>query len=259
MPEVERFVTNSGTVLRLSPWRGDPQTAQVVATSGPVAQPDDVAQVLEHLANRDVRTVVTTALRAADQHPFMACSFTVHEHLVLLHRLINQTDLNPKKHGVRRYFTQRSKLRVHPVQDNDHDTVLELDRRAFAPFSTFWQFDAPALDEAQWATDVCHRRLIRGASGEPAGYALTGKTASIGFIQRLAVDPLVQGQGIGSALLADALRWLSLMGTREAWVNTQPDNDRARSLYLRYGFIEHGEGLVVLRWSKDSSTQHPTQ
>jgi len=257
--EVERFVTGSGTTLRLSPWRGNPQIVQVVATSGPGAKSDDVAQVLEHLTNRDVQTVVTTALGSADQQPFLACSFTPHEHLVLLHRLINQTDPNPKKHGVRHYFAQRSKLRVHPVHDLDHDAVLDLDRRAFAAFSTFWQFDALALDEARWATDAYHCRLTRSPSGEPTGHALTGRTASIGFIQRLAVDPLAQGCGIGSALVVDALRWLRLVGAREAWVNTQPDNDSARSLYLRHGFIEQNEGLVVLHWSKDSSTQSLVQ
>ncbi len=86
---------------------------------------------------------------------------------------------------------------------------------------------------------------------------MTGRTASIGFLQRLAVDPAAEGRGIGSALVVDALRWLGHTGAREVWVNTQPDNERARSLYLRHGFTERGAGLDVLRRSIDTPAGKP--
>ena len=65
-----------------------------------------------------------------------------------------------------------------------------------------------------------------------------------GFARRLTQSDAV---GLGSALLVDALSWLALGGARDAWVNTQPDNDRARALYLRHGFEEKAGGLTVLR------------
>ncbi|MBC8483689.1 MAG: GNAT family N-acetyltransferase, partial [Actinobacteria bacterium] len=68
-----------------------------------------------------------------------------------------------------------------------------------------------------------------------------------GFGPRLAVRPRHEGLGIGSALLADAISWLDRAGARDVWVNTQPDNDRARLLYQRHGFAERAGGLVVLR------------
>ena len=88
---------------------------------------------------------------------------------------------------------------------------------------------------------------------------MTGRTSTIGFLQRLAVDPSAEGQGIGSALVVDALRWLSRTGARKAWVNTQPENLRARDLYLRHGFVEQDVGLDVLIRSLGDRTRSPSQ
>ncbi len=250
VPEVERFVTDRGSVLRLNPWRGDSRTSQVVAVGGPAPQADDVARLLDHLNARGVHTVVTAALGSVDQQPFAACGFTPHEHLLLLHQILEPNDLPSRG------------ARTRPAHRRDQDAVLDLDGRAFAPFSAFWRFDAAALDEAERATGMCRRRVVRrrpdGRFGSlVTGHAVTGRTASIGFLQRLAVDPAAEGRGIGSALVVDALRWLGHTGAREVWVNTQPDNERARSLYLRHGFTERGAGLDVLRRSIDTPAGKP--
>jgi ribosomal protein S18 acetylase RimI-like enzyme len=80
-----------------------------------------------------------------------------------------------------------------------------------------------------------------------AGYAITGRAGPRGYLQRLAVDPSVQRQGIGAALVADGLRWLRRWGAREVLVNTQVGNGPALALYEALGFRLQPDGLAVLR------------
>ena len=78
------------------------------------------------------------------------------------------------------------------------------------------------------------------------GYALFGRADDVGYVQRLAIHPDAQGQGLGPALLVDGLRWLRAHTARSAFVNTQVDNDRALHLYERVGFRRMPVGLCVL-------------
>ena len=251
VPEIEQFVIDTdpetGTVLRLSPWRGNAQSVQVVVVVGPAPRFQDMDRLLDYLDHRGVLTVVTTALGPVDQRPFVEAGFTPHEHLLLLERAIEPND--PPARG----------RRTRPARRQDQDAVLALDEEAFASSSAFWRFDRAALAEAGQATQACRRRLIKGSQGQPIGHAVTGRTSTIGFLQRLAVDPSAEGQGIGSALVVDALRWLGRTGARKAWVNTQPGNLRARNLYLRHGFVEREVGLDVLIRSLGDTTRSPSR
>ena len=251
VPDTERFVIGAdpetGTVLRLSPWRGNAQSVQVVVVAGPAPRLNDVDRLLNYLDHRGVLTVLTTALGPVDQRPFVEAGFTPHEHLLLLERAIEPNVLPARGR------------RTRPARRQDQDAVLALDEQAFASSSAFWRFDKAALAEAGQATQACRRRLVKGSQGLPVGHAVTGRTSTIGFLQRLAVNPSVEGQGIGSALVVDALRWLGRTGARQAWVNTQPGNLRARDLYLRHGFVERDVGLNVLIRSLGDSTRSPSR
>ena len=95
-----------------------------------------------------------------------------------------------------------------------------------------------------------HRiRLAVTSTDQPAGYVITGRNGAAGFIQRLAVLPDAQGQGIATSLLLDGLRWLQRRGVREVLVNTNFDNDRALDLYERFGFQLVPESLRVFERS----------
>ena len=66
-------------------------------------------------------------------------------------------------------------------------------------------------------------------------------------LQRLAVHPDRQGEGLGIALVADALHWLRRRSVQTCWVNTQEANAAALSLYTRLGFTPAAHQLTVLR------------
>ncbi|OUW87185.1 MAG: hypothetical protein CBD84_02705 [Acidimicrobiaceae bacterium TMED224] len=84
------------------------------------------------------------------------------------------------------------------------------------------------------------------------GFAITGRSGRIGFLQRLAVDPAHQRLGIGRSLVADALQWSHKRFVRELLVNTQITNLAAVSLYESMGFVKKRDGLAVLRWNDKS-------
>lgn len=103
------------------------------------------------------------------------------------------------------------------------------------------------LGEARHATPF-HRFRVATSNGSLVGYAVTGRSGHRGYLQRLAVAPAAEGEGIGTALIADSLSWLKHRGVKIAFVNTQERNQRAFELYQHIGFRPQREGLVVLSW-----------
>ncbi len=115
-------------------------------------------------------------------------------------------------------------------------------------FADFWRLDADGLADAEAATPSSRFRVAI-CEGELAGYAVTGRGGHSGFLQRLATDPSLQRRGIGSALVADALRWCRKRHCDRVYVNTQVTNAAALALYRHLGFSTTGNDLVVLAWT----------
>ena len=116
--------------------------------------------------------------------------------------------------------------------DLDAD-VLHLVAGDHAAFEPFWQLGGDGINEAVTATPQSRFRVI----GRPVrGYVICGCATRRGYIQRLAVDPDRQGDGLGMRLLNDALSWLVRRRAASVLVNTQVGNDRALALYENLGF-----------------------
>ena len=224
-------VTARGVRMRVRPWRGRSDTAELSAVpAGAVVPPGLVSMAVERARTRGYAAVVTPALPVGEWRPYVDGGFSVREELHLLaHDLL---DLPDRRAPERRVRTRR-------VHRQDRDRVLAIDQAAFDPF---WRLDAEALEDAVRATPSTRFRLDR----EGRGYALTGRAGDRGYVQRLAVDPAAQGSGLGSALVVDSLWWLRRWRVREALVNTQTSNGRAVALYERLGFRQRSEGLAVL-------------
>jgi putative acetyltransferase len=67
-------------------------------------------------------------------------------------------------------------------------------------------------------------------------HPVTRHVASIGMM----VHPNWRGRGVGSALMAKALEWARQMGVEKVALSVYPDNDAARALYRKFGFVEEG-------------------
>lgn len=221
--------------LQVTAWRGDQRIAVLSpAPERSVPSLATIADEVERLRAGGVRRVLTGALHAGELGPFLDNGFAEHERLHLLRQdLVDLPDppLPP------------STLRIRRASRRHHHAVLDIDARAFEPF---WALDRRGLDDAIRATPTSRYR-VAGAPREPViGYAVTGRAADRGYLQRLAVDPDHHRGGVGRALVADALSWLRRSGARVAMVNTQERNAGALALYLASGFAEEPAGLTVL-------------
>ena len=83
---------------------------------------------------------------------------------------------------------------------------------------------------------IADGRLIGtlGLAREP--HPVTRHVASLGM--QVAAD--WRSRGVGSALLAEAFRWARWAGVEKLALTVYADNDRARALYEKFGFVEEG-------------------
>ena len=122
--------------------------------------------------------------------------------------------------------------------------LLEIDAAAFIPF---WRFDELGISEALEATGNSDTLIIRDPDGGPAGFAIVGYGSAVAYLQRVAVHPQWQGQGMGRSLVRAAARKARKHGAKIMLLNTQFDNVAAISLYKDEGFSLLPEPLSLLR------------
>jgi len=135
----------------------------------------------------------------------------------------------------------------HLVVTGSTSDIREALRIDSAAFDEFWRFDRNAMEEAMSSTRNSVIHVVRKAGGGLAGFAITGVGVTIAYLQRLAVDPASQGQGIGRSLVRSSARWASREGARSLMLNTQLDNEPAIRLYESEGFRVLSEPLAVLK------------
>ncbi len=136
----------------------------------------------------------------------------------------------------------------HLVVDGDPadlEPLLAIDRAAFPEF---WRFDEHGLGEAIGATSKTKVLIIRGTETRPIAYAVVGYGHAISYLQRVAVDPAWQGNGMGRSLVRAAARNARAQGAKALLLNTQLDNEAAINLYASEGYVTLPEPLTVLRF-----------
>lgn len=241
---VSRLDTRSYTEerLRVSRWRSDPLVGSIAPQADVAVPPDAVRRCLARLSAEGVAEVVTAALTPGEQAGFLAAGFTVRERLHLLARDLADVPAPPPSIG--------RDGRLRRGHRTDRRAVLAVDALAFPPF---WQLDAGGLGEAMAATPVSRLRVA--VDPGVVGYAVCGRAAARGYLQRLAVHPDHQGDGVGTALVVDGLRWMRRHGAERAIVNTQERNVGALRLYQRLGFRLQPGGLAVLELVLDPTVE----
>jgi ribosomal protein S18 acetylase RimI-like enzyme len=81
------------------------------------------------------------------------------------------------------------------------------------------------------------------------GYVTTriDDQSKIGGIPNIAVDPQIQGRGIGRALLQHALEYLRHVGMEYAKIETLAQNEVGKHLYPDLGFVEVAEQIHYIK------------
>jgi ribosomal protein S18 acetylase RimI-like enzyme len=209
------------------PWNESSRFAHLRMLRGGSAFLDDCVVALADLG---ADGVLSPPLPRGEQRVWQQADFVTHARLRVLRRDLDHVP--PPDHLV---------VAGSAV---DLREALRIDALAF---SEFWRFDRPAALEALRATPRSVIHVIRAPDRGLLGYAITGVSVAVAFLQRIAVDPAWQGMGCGRSLVRAAARWAKQAGASALVLNTQADNTPAIGLYCSEGFEVLGTGLDVLR------------
>jgi ribosomal protein S18 acetylase RimI-like enzyme len=133
------------------------------------------------------------------------------------------------------------------VSENVVSDVIVLNRIDRDSFPPAWRLGPIGLAESVTATSRSAVHTV-AVDGEVAGFAVTGVSLGVGYLQRLAVDPKYRGRGLGRSLVRASLTWARRHRAISLLVNTQPDNDQAVGLYRGEGFNDVAAGLQIWRF-----------
>jgi [ribosomal protein S18]-alanine N-acetyltransferase len=132
---------------------------------------------------------------------------------------------------------------IRPMTLDDLPDVADLDMAAFAPV---WQNTQSYLELAFRQAVIATVAVLDGRS---VGYQISTATPMGGHLARLAVEPHLQGHGIGYALIQDLLNQFARRGARSITVNTQKNNRASLTLYQRAGFQLTGEEFPFFQFT----------
>jgi [ribosomal protein S18]-alanine N-acetyltransferase len=136
-----------------------------------------------------------------------------------------------------------SKLIIRAAENNDIDTITQVDQAAFAPP---WQL---SLSEVRQAHRMAAVSTVALLDGKIAGYQISTAHRNSAHLARLAVNPNIQSKGIGAALVRDVLERFLKRDIKTMTVNTQSSNHRSQRLYNRFGFHPNGYDMPV--WMRE--------
>ena len=105
-----------------------------------------------------------------------------------------------------------------------------------ATFPTPWSRDAFVSE----MKNVAARYLVAERDGEIIGYAGAWIILDESHITNIAVLQAHRGQGIGRALTAGLMQYLSNLGAAYATLEVRKSNEVAQKLYVSLGFIKLG-------------------
>lgn len=237
---VKQRFTSPSSDLRVRPWHPDARIAHLTPV-GPMiaATAAQLEQCVQDLRIRGYRGAITSALQFHELRAFHELGFYNADRLVVLSKDLTRPDFL----DVVATRPVDAALSLRRARSRHHPEVLRIDHSSF-PLS--WQLDSYGLYEAMNATHR-HRFRIASISGQRCGYAITGLSESVSFLQRLATSPSFQHRGVATALVRDALVWAKTRGANSMLVNTQATNTAALGLYKALGFETTPSDLHVLR------------
>lgn len=129
--------------------------------------------------------------------------------------------------------------RIRPMTLDDLEPVERVDAASFPPI---WRHSRAYLELAFRQAAIA---TIIEKNGRLVGYQISTATPMGGHLARLAIEPHLQGHGLGQALLHDLLAQFTRRGARAVTVNTQTNNEASLALYARMGFNPTGEQYSI--------------
>jgi ribosomal-protein-alanine N-acetyltransferase len=209
------------------PWNdSEPQASLRLLRGGP----SFLEACTFHMLELGAGGVISPPLPLSSQRPWAQAGFKTFIDLALMRLSLDSSPQSPSHLVVER-------------PEAELEELLAIDEAAF---SSFWRFNRSALEEAIGATSRSTTLTIQGSNGVAIAYAVVGFGSAIAYLQRVAVDPEWQGQGMGRSLVRVVARKARTSGAKVLLLNTQTDNHSAIGLYEDEGFVRLPEPLSLL-------------
>ncbi|MBI5054486.1 MAG: GNAT family N-acetyltransferase [Chloroflexi bacterium] len=129
-------------------------------------------------------------------------------------------------------------LRLRPAKNSDLNAIFKVD----AAFDAPWHYSKDTLMQAMSQVEFSS---VAELQNEIVGYQISSGGKQGGHLARLAVNPKLQGRGVGRALMMNIAEHFDRLGAPHITVNTQCDNFASLKLYRAFGFRQTGEHYPV--------------
>jgi len=209
----------------VAPWRNRTDVVQIAELSA-VLHPEEMVIAISERA-RELGASLTVMVEVDESRRssfYDRCGFTHIEKVITFE--IERRDV---PHVVRP--RELTFVPVDPANEEMRETLLRLDNRSF-PW-IWWNSDLEFRLYGRTPGVEIYLGLI---DGQPVSYVGITTFPSWGHLDRIAVDPDLQGKGYGRFALAFAVETLLARGARKVGLSTQYTNERSQRLYLKYGF-----------------------
>ncbi|MBN1193248.1 MAG: GNAT family N-acetyltransferase [Coriobacteriia bacterium] len=226
-------VGRQGDVAVLGRWRDHLPILSIEALWCPLsAIPDAVLYFLGLAQSRGLTDVVSPPTLVEEMHAYESAG--MHPHTVA-------TTFALTRLGVVGEPVLPAGLTLRSAGHSDIPALLGVDLLCFEPF---WRYDERHM------VGFCEkgRLAIAEKDGEAVGYTLCTVDGAGGLLGRLCVAPEHRRQGIGTCLLADAVRYVRERGGDRVALSTQTDNMPSRALYRAAHFRDTGRRYAFLRF-----------
>ncbi|HET8905901.1 MAG TPA: GNAT family N-acetyltransferase [Ktedonobacterales bacterium] len=135
-----------------------------------------------------------------------------------------------------------AQVRIRPFVSNDVPGLLAIEQQCFA---TLWQRDA--ADFLEVAATYPYFVVAEDEQGI-VGYQFNAVDSITGYLVRIAVHPRAWGTGVGTRLMAEAVRYFQRRHVWKIVLNSEEENHRAHALYEWFGFrLIEPRGFVLSR------------
>jgi ribosomal protein S18 acetylase RimI-like enzyme len=123
------------------------------------------------------------------------------------------------------------KVHLRDYRPDDFDTLIEIDRRCYEPGIAYSKRDMRAY--LQFPGAEC---ILAGTPREIAGFCISARQRTRGYIITIDVLEKYRKSGVGSALLREVERRLAANGVREVRLETATDNESAIAFWNKHGY-----------------------
>ena len=128
-----------------------------------------------------------------------------------------------------------------PDQASDIPELLAIEKVCF---EDLWRYDTTTFNDIATTHPYF---VVAELNGQVVGYQFNTVDEESGYLVRIAVHPSGNHQGIGTRLMAEAIRFFQEVQVTRIMLNTQEDNNHAHRLYEWFDFIRLEQMGFVLR------------